>query len=188
MPSTQLAEPCLVLDAVRLTATGRQKVQKKVVTRELMKAIYNKDWKTAEDLVYVYIDAMKLSTLTYLAHNDIKYITSSALSDLKGDAPPDGWLAGHTEAWISKHTAKLKLLVQQAFSVGCTVDQIKSGWAGPQQWLHTVLGACLAWVDSALAMQEIKVHMKLAFDSAVRAKAHPKGNGRGKGEAQSQKS
>mgnify|MGYP001806976570 FL=1 len=169
----------LILDTGELLSTSRDKVQKKVAAKGLIDALHSGNFNAACKLVYYYIDSIKRSLLTRLAHEDIRTALTVELSHLNGQLPDAGWLDRHLEEYLGHHATRLGELVTLAFAPSCAIETIKATFTGPDQWREVILEACMAWTSSDATADAIRCHMEAAFSGATKKrKAAAQGDGK----------
>jgi hypothetical protein len=178
----------LILDTGELLSTSRDKVQKKVAAKDLIDALHSGNFYGAYRLVYfyayVYIDSIKRSILTHLAHENIRTALTVELSHLYGQLPDAGWLDRHKEKYLGHHATRLGDLVTLAFAPTCAIETIKATFTGPDQWREVMLEACMAWTSSDATADAIMCHMETAFSEATKqAKKKRQAAAEGEGKA-----
>ena len=173
----------LILDTGELLSTSRDKVQKKDAAKDLIDALHSGNFNGAYRLVYYYIDSIKRSILTHLAHEDIRNALTVELSHLYGQLPDAGWLDRHKESYQGRHATRLGELVALAFAPSCAIETIKATFTGPGQWREVILEACMAWTSSDPTADAIMCHMETAFSEATKQAKKRKAAAEGKGKA-----
>jgi hypothetical protein len=173
----------LILDSGELLSTSRDRVQKKVAAKDLMDALHSGNFNGAYRLVYYYIDSIKRSILTHLAHEDIRTALTVELSHLYGQLPDAGWLDRHKESYLGHHATRLGDLVTLAFAPSWAIETIKATFTGPDHWREVILEACMAWTSSDATAVAIMCLMETAFSEATKQAKKRKAAAVGEGKA-----